>query len=313
MRILVAGEESAGMQLLKALDAITRPDGPHEIVGVLASPERGTEKAPSVWRLAETMGLRTWPAILVKEPGFAATLAAQKVDVLLNVHSLHVIHEAVLATARLGAYNLHPGPLPRYAGLNAPSWAIYNDETSHAVTLHKMVAGIDSGPVVYEARFPIDETDSALAVYAKCRKLGIPLILRLLDRLETDPDSLPLTRQHAALRRCYGREVPEEGRLTWSQPARRIVNFVRACDFYPFLSPWGAPTARLDGCDIGILKASRTGRAADAPPGTVTDGEAQGVSIAGEDEAVCVGLVNVGGKVVPAPKLLKLGQRLEAG
>lgn len=314
MRILLVGEESTGMQLLKELDAITRPDGPHEIVGVLASPELGADKAPSVWRLAETMGLRTWPAAWVKDADFAATLAAQEIDVLLNVHSLHVIHEAVLATARLGAFNLHPGPLPHYAGLNAPSWAIYNDETSHAVTLHKMVAGVDRGPVVYEARFPIDEADSALAVYVKCRKLGIPLILRLLEQLEADPESLPLIEQDAAGRRFYyGGEVPDDGRLSWSQPAQRIVNLVRACDFYPFVSPWGVPTARLDGREIGILKASRTGRAADAPPGTVTDGEAQSMSIAGEDEAIQVGLINVDGKVMPARKLLQLGQRLEAG
>jgi len=313
MRILLVGEESAGMQLLKELAPMTHPDGPHEIVGVLASPELGAAKAPSVWRLAETMGLRTWPAALVKDADFASTLAAEEIDVLLNVHSLHVIHEAVLATARLGAFNLHPGPLPQYAGLNAPSWAIYNDETSHAVTLHKMVAGVDRGPVVYEARFPIDEGDSALAVYAKCRKLGIPLILRLLEQLESDPEALPLACQDAARWHCYGREVPEGGRLNWSQPARRIVNFVRACDFYPFPSPWGAPTARLDGREIGILKASRTGRAVDAPPGTVTECEAQGMSVAGEDEAVRVGLINLDGKVMPAPKLLKLGQRLEAG
>ena len=313
MRILLVGEESTGMQLLKELAARTPPGGPHEIVGVLASPESGAAIAPSVWRLAEAMGLRTWPAASVKDADFAATLAAEKIDVLLNVHSLHVIHPAVLATARLGAFNLHPGPLPRYAGLNAPSWAIYNDETSHAVTLHKMVAGVDCGPVVYEARFPIDEADSALAVYAKCRKLGIPLILRLLEQLEADPDSLPLIEQDAAGRCWYGREVPDDGRLIWSKPARRIVNLIRACDFYPFASPWGVPTARLDGREIGILKASRTGRAVDAPPGTVTDGEAQGMSIAGEDEAVRVGLVNVDGKVMPAPKALKPGQRLDAG
>lgn len=308
MRVLLVGEESTGMQLLKELAPTA-----HQIVGVMASPERGAGKAPSVWRLAETMGLRSWPAALVKQRDFAATLAAEQIDVLLNVHSLYVIHEAVLATARLGAFNLHPGPLPRYAGLNAPSWAIYNGETSHAVTLHKMAAGVDRGPVVYEARFPIEESDTALTLYAKCRKFGIPLVLRLLRQLDSDPAALPLREQDPAQIRCYGREVPEGGRLHWARPAREIVNLVRACDYYPFTSPWGTPVARFDSEDIGILKASRTGRAADAPPGTVTGSEAQSISVAGGDESVRIGLVRVGGKVMPSPKLLRLGQRLHDG
>ena len=308
MRLLLVGEESAGMQLLKELAPTA-----HEIVGVMAAPERAAAKAPSVWRLAETMGLRRWPAALVRRADFAATLAAERIDVLLNVHSLYVIHDAVLAAARLGAFNLHPGPLPRYAGLNAPSWALYTGETSHAVTLHKMVAEVDCGSTVYEARFAIEESDTALTLYAKCRKLGIPLILRLLEQLDADPASLPLARQDPAGLRCYGREVPENGRLHWARPAREIVNFVRACDYYPFASPWGLPTARLDSRDIGILKASRTGRATDAPPGTVTESEAHSISIAGEDESVRVGLVTIGGKVMPSPQLLKPGQRLHDG
>ena len=70
----------------------------------------------------------------------------QGVDLLLNVHSLYLIaRRTVVAAPRIGSFNLHPGPLPEYAGLNTPSWAIYNGEREHGVTVHWMEPGVDTG------------------------------------------------------------------------------------------------------------------------------------------------------------------------
>jgi len=60
------------------------------------------------------------------------------------------VPEAVLGVPARGAWNLHPGPLPRYAGLNAPSWAIYRGEQRHGVTVHRMDRGIDTGDIAYQ-------------------------------------------------------------------------------------------------------------------------------------------------------------------
>src|SRR5580692_7331177 len=73
------------------------------------------------------------PVERVKDPELAESLRSAQVDLLLNVHSLYIIHQGVLAVPRLGAYNLHPAPLPRYAGLNSVSWAIYHGEKEHGV------------------------------------------------------------------------------------------------------------------------------------------------------------------------------------
>jgi methionyl-tRNA formyltransferase len=308
MRILLVAEESAGMRCLKEL-AKTE----HQIVGVMASPDRATDKGPSVWRTAQAMGLRHWPVEHVRRSTFTPTMAAENLDVILNVHSRYVIRESVLACTRLGAFNLHPGPLPRYAGLNAPSWAIYNGEKRHGVTLHKMAAGIDTGAIVFEIPFDIAEEDTGLTVMTKCIKMGIPLIGRLLETLDRDPASLPLIAQDLSHRRYYGREVPKNGRLCWARPAEWINRLVRASDYYPFASPWGHPIARLNGCDIGIVKARPTGRAAEGPPGTVTSIDPDGVTIACRDEAISVGVVRFEAEVVAAAEVFQVGQRLHDG
>ena len=130
MNILLVGEESAGAQTLKLLASSN-----HRLVGVMASPTRKAVSGMTVWQHAEKLGCRTWPAETVKDPAFAEVIRDAEVDLLLNVHSLFVIKPEIVAAPRWGSFNLHPGPLPRYAGLNAPSWAIYRGERSHGVTL----------------------------------------------------------------------------------------------------------------------------------------------------------------------------------
>jgi methionyl-tRNA formyltransferase len=252
----------------------------------------------------------TWPAELVKDPALAERLRSAEVDILLNVHSLYVINREVLAAPTLGAYNLHPGPLPRYAGLNAVSWAIYRGETTHGVTVHKIDPVIDAGPIVYQSIFPIAADDTALSLSFKCVREGVALMLQLLEVATADPAKIPLLAQDVSARQYFGKEVPEQGRLSWSWPASKVVNFVRACDYFPFPSPWGYPRTHLGAQEFALVKASRTGLPSDAPPGTVGNSVASGVHVACRDEWVLVGKLLRAGKYLPASEILSCGNRL---
>lgn len=306
LRILVAAEESAGIRLLRALAETN-----HHVVGVLSSAGAENAATASVGALAARMGLPHWPAECVRDRAFAKTVRSLDADLLLNVHALHVIRPEILSAVRFGGFNMHPGPLPRLAGLNAPSWALFRGETTHAVTVHKMEREIDAGSIVYQTAFDIGETDSALTVSAKCVTHGLPLLLRLVDTVARNPEGLPLHAMDRARREYKGREVPNDGWLSWSWTARQVVNFVRACDYHPFPSPWGQPRTRLGQQEIGIAKALRTGRAAGAAPGTVLADGDRNPLVACADEAVEVTHVKVADRVYPASKFLVSDQRME--
>ena len=147
---------------------------------------RGKGQGATVAQAARALAIGVRPAELVQDPGFADWIRDRNVDVLLNVSSLYVVHPAVVAAPRIGSFNLHPGPLPEYAGLNTPSWAIYNGESSFGVTLHWMDAGIDTGPVAFSKTFPIDEADSGLTLSAKCVRHGVDLISEVLEAASTN-------------------------------------------------------------------------------------------------------------------------------
>jgi methionyl-tRNA formyltransferase len=305
MNVILAAEESAGLQMLRALAASS-----HRLVAVLAAPPKPGFAGASAWNVARNLGFETWPAELVKDPALAERLRSAQVDIFLNVHSLYVINREVLAAPRLGAFNLHPGPLPRYAGLNAVSWALYRGESTHGVTVHKIDPEIDAGPIVYQSIFPIADDDTALSLSFKCVREGVALMLQLLEVAAADPAKIPLSPQDASAREYFGREVPEQGRLSWSWPASKVVNFVRACDYFPFPSPWGYPRTRLSAQEFALVKAVRTGIPSDAPPGTVGESVASGVHVACRDEWILVGKLLLGGKYLAASEILHSGDRL---
>jgi methionyl-tRNA formyltransferase len=309
VNIILVGEESAGIQTLRAL-----ADSDHRIVAVMASQSQNNGALTNLWKTAEKLGYQTWPAKLVKDPRFADEVRAAEVDVILNIHSLFIINGEVVSAPRIGCFNMHPGPLPRYAGLNAVSWAIYKGETSHGVTIHKMEPAIDTGPIVYQELFDIDDAATGLTLSARCIRSGIALVLRLMETASADPAAIPLTPQDLTKREYFGREIPYEGRLFWSLPAREIVNFVRACDFFPFHSPWGHPQTVLETVsgaeEIGVVKSRLTGEQCDTPPGTVGEFVGPGVKIACGDEWVIVNKLRVEGRYVNSADVLEPGSRL---
>ncbi|HYD68789.1 methionyl-tRNA formyltransferase [Azospirillum sp.] len=301
LTLFLAVEEAAGLQLLQALLRT-----PHRIAGVAVTPG----DPAGVERLALRHGLAVWPASLVKDPAFADTIRAAGVDLLLNVHSLHVVCPQVLEAPRLGAYNLHPGPLPHYAGLNAPSWAIFNGETRHAVTLHRMVPAIDAGPVAAEEAFPIGPDDTALSVYTRCAKFGLLLVARLVDRYAEDPASVHHRNLDPAGRRVYGRKPPNGGWIDWDWPADTIANFARACAFGPFASPWGSPKLLLGDDMMAVTRLRRGDRPADAPPGTVVALNADGSAlVAARGGTLLLNQLLVDGRRHPAAGILAAGCR----
>jgi methionyl-tRNA formyltransferase len=255
------------------------------VVGVLTGRAGVARPVGPLASLAETWGYRLSPARRVREPAFADELRADGVELLLNVHSLHVVKPEVLAAPRIGSFNVHPGLLPEYAGLNAPSWAILHGERTHGVTVHWMDAGIDTGEIAYEARFEISPQDTAFTLSAKGVRAALPLLAKLLEASAAEPHAIPREPQRDVPGRYHGREVPNGGRIDWRAAAAEVERFVRAADYGLFPSPWGAPRATLPGVgELEVVKVACTGEPAGAAPGTLGGPAPGGARVACADE-----------------------------
>jgi methionyl-tRNA formyltransferase len=173
-----------------------------------------------------------------------------------------------------------------------------------------MNQAIDAGPIAYQARFPIATYETGLSLSTRCTRAGVELMLQLVDAASNDPASIPATPQDPSRRLYFGRQVPQGGRIRWDRPAGEIRNLVRACDYRPFPSPWGAPETTAEGRAVGILSVTSSGDVALAQPGAVRVVGGDTVQVACSDYWLTVHGVRVDGAVMAPARVLCAGQVL---
>lgn len=305
MKILLAAEESAGLKTLRLL-----AKSEHTLVALLTKPaeKNGTQLASA----ARSLNIPVLPAKSLRDPGFADWIATQKIDVLINVHSLYMICKEIINALPMGAYNLHPGLLPDYAGLNAPSWSIYNQETRQSVTLHRINEGIDKGEIISATTFPLSADDTGLTVSLKCVQRGLPLIEQLLEDLHRNASGITGRPQDLSKRVYYRKnQVPWNGKIRWEASSAKIHAFVRACNYSPFESPWGVPKTKYGETEISIFKMETSDEPSHEIPGTIGKHINGKVRVATGDNWILLSRCRVNGEFVNAYTILKPGDRLE--
>lgn len=156
----------------------------------------------------------------------SAKIAALKPAVIYSFSYRHLIPESVLALAPLGAFNLHPSLLPAYRGRAPVNWVLVNGERETGVTLHHMVARADAGDIVGQRAIAIDDADTALTLYRKLVPLGVELVTEMHSKIVVG--TAPRRSMDLSKGSYFGRRRPEDGRIDWRWPARRIFNLVRA-------------------------------------------------------------------------------------
>jgi UDP-4-amino-4-deoxy-L-arabinose formyltransferase/UDP-glucuronic acid dehydrogenase (UDP-4-keto-hexauronic acid decarboxylating) len=167
---------------------------------------------------------------------FLESVRALCPDVLLVWSYSMLLPPELIAIAPKGAFNIHGGKLPDYRGGHVMNWAILNGEQESAATLHYIDAGIDTGDIVAEQRFPIELSDDAASVQEKLRTAGVALLEKWWPAIEQG--IAPRTPQDAASARYYRMRTPDDGLVEWSQTSVQIQNLVRA-----LAAPWpGAHT-----------------------------------------------------------------------
>ncbi|SFO07909.1 natural product biosynthesis luciferase-like monooxygenase domain-containing protein [Roseovarius lutimaris] len=231
---------------------------------------RGHKIATVVTRNADVRAWATGKGLRVIAPGAGVAEALNGVtfDWLFSIANLSVLPDAVLAQATKGAVNFHDGPLPRYAGLNAPVWALMNGETRHGITWHLIEGGIDEGRIVEQRLFDIAPDDTALTLNAKCYGAALDSFPAVMDQLER---GLPgAVAQDLDARSYFARaDRPEAAAwLDFTKPASDLARLVRALDHGGYFNPLCMARIVI-GDQVVLVGKAEIAAAASAPPGTV--------------------------------------------
>ncbi len=249
---------------------------------------------------AASRGLR----VVAPGVGLAARLADLAVDWVLSIANLSLVPQPVLARARMGGVNFHDGPLPGYAGLNAPVWAILNGETGHAVTWHLMTQDIDEGEVLVARSIAIAPDETALTLNARCFAAALESFPQVIAALENG--GRPRQPQGAGPRHLYRRaDRPAAAvRLDFTRPAEAVARLVHGLDHGGYRNPLAVPKILAGGRVLAV------GRAEVVPglglPGAVLAADESGLVVACGTGAVrLAGLSGMDGAPV-CPKSLGL-------
>lgn len=231
-------------------------------------------------------------------------------DWLLSIANLQIIPKALLDMAKKGAVNFHDGPLPAYAGLNAPVWARINGEDSHGITWHLIEGAVDEGDILVQRAFPVSEKDTALTLNTKCFEAAIESFPDVIAALEAPQP--PRVAQDLQQRSYFGlTDRPEAGgRLDFSRTQAELVSLVRALDHGGYFNPLCAPKV-LIGQDV-YLVSEITPSPAQGEAGEVLAVDEDGILVACADGAVQLqGLTDQAGQSVVVPSSV-VGQHLAA-
>ncbi len=201
--------------------------------------ERGCRIAAVITEDAEVRGWAEALGIPVDRltPELVARLAGMQFDWLFSIANLRIIPEEVLRLPAQAAVNFHDGPLPRYAGVNAPVWALLAGEREHGVTWHLIEDGIDEGRILKQRRFALAGDETAYALNARCYAEGLESFAELLSEMLTG--TLEPVAQDLAQRSYFGRDARPEtaGLIDFRKSGAEIAALVRALDHGPYRNP----------------------------------------------------------------------------
>ncbi|MBM1220408.1 LLM class flavin-dependent oxidoreductase [Ponticoccus sp. SC2-23] len=280
--VLLIGHESLTVQCGRML-----LEAGHRISGVVSDD-------PDVKGWAATSGLD----VIAPGKGLADRIAGVGFDWIVSAANLSIIPDEVLATARLGAINFHDGPLPAYAGLNAPVWALLNGEGRHGVTWHLIEGGVDEGRILASQAVEIAENETAFSLNAKCYAAGIESFATVIAQLTSGAPNV--VEQDLSRRSYFGRaDRPEAAALIdFNLSAAKVAAFLRALDHGAYDNPLTLPKVLHKGqiiCARGAEIAAGAGA-----PGTVLQAGDDGITVACADGAIFLhGLEYLNGTIKP--------------
>jgi len=245
------------------------------------------------------------------DTGLADRLRARPFDWLFSIANLKLIPDQVLALPKRGAINFHDGPLPRYAGINAPVWALINREPDYGITWHMIEGGIDTGDIVAARRFAIDAEDTAFSLNSKCYAAGLDSFAGVVSQLET---GLPTrVAQDPAQRSYFARDArpAAAGQLDFNRDALDLLALVRALDHGEYWNPLCCPKIRIGDRLLLVGQAELAENAETATLGTVFAVDASGLSVAAGAGALrLAGLSDPQGRPVDPMAVAAIGDRL---
>ena len=307
MRIVFAGTPDFAVP---ALDAVVAAG--HQVAAALTRPDRPSGRglaatASPVKQAAARLGIPVLQPTSLQTPEAQRDIGSLAPDALVVAAYGLILPQAVLDLPRLGAINIHASLLPRWRGAAPIHRALLAGDRETGISIMRMDAGLDTGPVFLREAVTILPGDTAGTLHDRLAVLGARLVVEALDGLARG--TLTAMPQPAEGATYAAKLHKDEARIDWRRPSAEIERQVRA------FNPFPGAAARVRGTEVKIWRAATADGAGE--PGAVIAIDPDGIVVAGGGGALRLEeLQRAGGKRLPGRDFLRgfplaVGERFE--
>jgi methionyl-tRNA formyltransferase len=249
--------------------------------------------ASPVKRYAEDTGIPVFQPMTLREPAAVAQFAALKPDVLIVAAYGLILPQEILDIPSVTCLNVHASVLPRWRGAAPIQAAILAGDKTSGVTLMRMTAGLDCGPVYSETVTEIAETETAGSLHDRLAALGGQLLVKDLPHIVAD--QIEPVEQDESLATYAGKIQKSDAELDWTLSAETLQRQVRAYNPVPGAYFFAHRAADAEPVRIKVWTASRE-PTVEADPGCLIQYDSDGIVMACGDGALRLESLQLPGK-----------------
>ncbi|SLN25274.1 methionyl-tRNA formyltransferase [Oceanibacterium hippocampi] len=219
---------------IPVLDALVAAG--HEIAVVYTQPPRPAgrgkkDRISPVHERAMALGIEVRTPKSLRDPDAQAAFSALDLDAAVVVAYGLILPKAILDAPRLGCINVHASLLPRWRGAAPIQRAVMAGDAETGIAIMQMAEGLDTGPVLMEARCRIGSGTTAGELHDQLSRMGAELIVPALEGRAAG--TLRAVSQDEA-GASYAKKIEKaEARIDWDLPAVEIERRIRGLNPSP--------------------------------------------------------------------------------
>jgi methionyl-tRNA formyltransferase len=169
--------------------------------------------------------------IKVNDPNFIDKIISYKCDLLVSMSFDQIFKSEISKATRLGIINCHAGKLPFYRGRNVLTWAIINDEKEFGITVHFVDTKIDTGDIILQRVYPINDDDDYASILKKAYEECANILYDGLKKVQSGNYDRILQNSIDPIGMYCGRRVEGDEIIDWNNSSRSLYNFIRALTY----------------------------------------------------------------------------------
>jgi methionyl-tRNA formyltransferase len=275
LRVIYFGTPPFAVPTLRAVLA-----SEHQVVALVSQPDRPSGRGQHVMptatkQVALEAGVPILQPLKLRDQAFLSTIAGYHPDLGVVAAYGRILPDPLLQIPRLGMINVHGSLLPKYRGAAPVHRAVMAGEEVTGITIMRVVAALDAGPMLAAASRPIDRDESSVDVERDLSEIGARVLIDVVNQLSRGP--VVETVQDDRLATYAPKLEKSESPIDWDRPAHEIHNRVRG------LQPWPMASTTIHAVRCVIHRTGMTDQISDARAGTVVDASGDVLSVATGD------------------------------